>query len=351
MIIKKRPILIATVSILLFLCVVVLYFLHVPLVKDEQGFKYTVPPGTTMKAVVDDLYRLNVIKHPVFFNWLVNLRGDRYALKSGEYLFPKGVSTSALLTQITMGTGMIYHPFTIIPGWDFKQIRTVLNNDANVQHDSASLTDAEIMVQMGQPELNPEAQFFPETYYFARGTTDVVLLKRAFKMMQDKVDQMWLQREVGLPYKTENDALVVASLVEKETSLNQERPIIAGVILNRLKKNMPLQIDPTVIYALGDKYRGTVSKADLRMKSPYNTYLNKGLPPTPIATPSIASIEAALHPQQHDYLYFVAKDTNYDSGHQFSKTLAEHNVAVAEAKKRKAAAVRYYFLKNPSAAK
>jgi UPF0755 protein len=181
------------------------------------------------------------------------------------------------------------------------------------------------MLHLGAANLKPEGEFFPETYYFTKGNSDLILLKHAFKAMQSKLNDAWSKRASALPYKNAYEALIAASLIEKEAYLSKERPIIAGVLVNRLKKEMLLQFDPSVIYGLGERYTGKLSKANLLENTAYNTYLHKGLPPTPIAMPSLASISAALHPEQNDYYYFVAKG---DGSHQFSKTLLEHNAAV-----------------------
>ncbi len=338
MITKKHRVLIAIMSIVLVPCFLFLIawmiFLRVSIVSDDQGIKYTVAEGASIKSVIHDLSVLNVIKHPLFFNLLVSLKGNKHELKAGEYLFPKGTTPVSLLTQITTGTGIFYHTFTIVAGWNFKHLRDVLEHEPNLQHTSASLSNAEIMRRLGHPELQPEGWFYPDTYFFVQGSSDFILLKRSFQRMQNKLNEVWNKRDTGLPYQTQKEALTVASLVEKETALDPERPVIAGVIVNRLRKNMLLQIDPTVIYAAGVNYAGKIYKKDLQSNSPYNTYVHKGLPPTPIAIPSMASIKAALHPAQHAYYYFVAKDANSDSSHQFSTTLTEHNQAVAVAKEK-----------------
>jgi UPF0755 protein len=175
----------------------------------------------------------------------------------------------------------------------------------------------------------PEGEFYPETYYYTRGVADLVILKHAYDLMQSRLNQAWESRLPGLPYQDAYQALIAASLIEKEAHLNQERPIIAGVLINRLRKNMLLQIDPTVIYGMGDRYLGKIYRRDLLDDTIYNTYVHKGLPPTPIAMPSQASIDAAIHPAAHDYYYFVAKG---DGSHQFSKSLPEHHRAVQSTK-------------------
>ena len=182
-----------------------------------------------------------------------------------------------------------------------------------------------------QPDKNPEGIFYPDTFKFARGTSDRVLLKKSMQLMTQQLEKLWQARAANLPYKNVEEAVTVASLIEKESAVPAERPHIAGVILRRWQNNMLLQIDPTVIYALGDQYTGHISKDDLKVNSPYNTYLYKGLPPTPIASPGFSSLEAALHPATGDTLYYVSKG---DGTHEFSATLAQHNQAVAKLRQR-----------------
>jgi len=320
--------------VLLAICLLLAWvqFLRSPVVLQDQGFRYEVPNGASIRSVLHDLYLLDVVKDKRFFKILVWLRGNSSSLKAGEYLFARGTTPNTLLDQITTGSGMVLHNFTIVAGWNFKHLRRALDGDPNFKHTSASLSEADIMNKMGQPTLHPEGQFFPDTYYFVRGTSDLVILRESFDLMQKKLEYYWANREPGLPYASPIDALTVASLIEKETGVPHERQTIAGVIVNRLRKNMLLQIDPTVIYAAGANFDGTIHRSDLLRKSPYNTYVTKGLPPTPIAIPGETSIYAALHPQHHDYLYFVAKNYDMNGTHRFSATLAEHYQAISRAK-------------------
>lgn len=356
MIQNKRRILIAIAGTILFIClcffIMWVSFLRGSIVNDEQGVRYVVTPGASIKSVAHDLYLSNIINHPFLFDLLINVKGNQ-ELKAGDYLFPKGTTPLSLLEQITAGTGMFHYSFTIIAGWSFKHLREVLEQNPNLKHTSAKMTDAAIMTYLGQPTWSPEGRFFPDTYFYAKDSSDLLLLKRAFKEMQNKLDNALKNREAGLPYETPNDVLTVASLVEKETPVTKERPIIAGVIVNRLKKNMLLQIDPTVIYAVGSHYNGIIYKKDLLADNPYNTYKHKGLPPTPIAIPSMGSIEAALHPQHHNYYFYVAKNSVIPGlGHQFSATLMEHNLAVVNLRESQPAVeyfnndlLRSYFLR------
>lgn len=303
-----------------------LHFLFTPLITDKDGLIYTVRSGSSISVVVNELAQQGVITNPDFFKLLVKMEGNSHQLKAGEYFFAKGTTPLRLLHQITTGEGIYYHTFTIIAGWNFKQIQKALRDAPSLQHKTESLSDSEIMHQLGSTNLKPEGMFFPDTYYYSTNATDIFLLKRAYQTMQDKLNKAWQKRDENLPFKTEYEALIVASMIEKEAQIKNERPRIAGVIINRLNKDMLLQIDPTVIYGMGNRYNGVIHKTDLFAESPYNTYVHKGLPPTPIAMPSQDSIDAALHPEKHHFYYFVLAGVG-ETRHHFSESLNEHNVA------------------------
>lgn len=325
-----KSILIALFILTLVFAVTWIQFLYSPLIKDQQGYKYTVKPGDSLKTVTHDLTLKGIIHHPYYMQLLIRYRGDAPKLKAGEYLFPQGATSSSMLHQMVTGTGLVYHAVTIIPGWNFKEVRHALAQETNLRHTIDQKTDQEIMIYLKHPGVLPEGQFYPDTYYFAPGTLDTIVLKRAFQMMQSKLGEVWKSRPVNLPYKTPNEALTIASLIEKEAFLNEERPVIASVLMNRLQKDMLLQVDATVIYGLGLRYTGKIRKEDLVEDTPYNTYVHKGLPPSPIAMPSLDSIKAALHPKVTSYLYYVARG---DGSHQFSDTYIEHQAAVNDANK------------------
>jgi peptidoglycan lytic transglycosylase G len=335
--------------LLIFLAVLAawLNFLYSPLINDDQGYKYTVPHGASFRSVSDDLYAKKIVTQRIFFNVLIRLRRDNRELKAGQYFFQKGTTPSKMLEQMASGNGILYHTFVIVPGWNFKQLTAALLQENSLNHKLAALTDTQLMTLLNHPELNPEGQFLPETYFFVEGSSDTAILKRAFKAMQEKLNIAWEQRANGLPFKNPYEVLIAASLVEKEAYLAAERPIIAGVLVNRLRRNMLLQFDPTVIYGLGPRYDGVIHKDDLLQDTPYNSYLHKGLPPTPIAMPSFDAIKAVTHPDQNDYIYFVAR--NRGGSHQFSRTLEEHHTAVEAAEKVfpwffNTELVRHYFL-------
>ena len=301
-----------------------------PIVTQKEGVVYYLHPGTSPKILIATLAKQGFIRFPLFFFTYVELSG-RAQLKTGEYLFPQGSSSLSIWRQVTEGKGFVYHEFTIIPGWTFKQLRLALAQTQNLRPTLQNLDDKQLMLRLGYKPFSPEGEFFPETYYYTKDVPDLVILKRAIDYMQKKLNEAWLTREPNLPYQNAYEALIAASLIEKEAYLAAERPIIAGVLINRLRKNMRLQFDPTVIYGMGEHYQGKIYKQNLLEDTAYNTYVHKGLPPTPIAMPSFSAIDAALHPQHHEYYYFVAKG---DGSHQFSKTLAEHNKAVVTSSQR-----------------
>lgn len=305
------------------------FFLYRPLITEDSGVTYVIAEGSSIHYVIDDLTKRHIIKNPYFFKLLVRIKGVSQQLKAGNYLFLKGISSSRLLHQITTGTGLAYQTFMIVPGNTFKDIRIALQNNMYVRHTMQNLSNEEIMEKLGAKNVNPEGEFFPDTYFFREGSDDMALLKRAFKKMQEKLKMAWQKRSANLPFKTDYEALIAASIIEKEAYFKEELPIIAGVLVNRLKANMLLQFDPTIIYGAPHSDR-TIRRSDLLDKNPYNTYQHKGLPPTPIAMPSLRAIEAVLHPIRHHYYYFVAEG---NKSSRFSQSLKDHNKAVEMARK------------------
>ncbi len=303
------------------------YALFMPVVMQKDGVVFNLEPGTSRTQAVSQLSDKGLVRVSPLFYLYAYLRMDSQ-LKTGEYLFPKYATPFSIWRQLTTRTGIYYHRFTIIPGKTFAQIRQLIWQSDGLRSMTNGWDDKRIMLWLGHADLSPEGEFFPETYYYTRDTVDLVVLKRAFDLMQNRLDEAWAKRVQNLPYKDKYQALIAASMIEKEGYLDIERPIISAVILNRLNKNMLLQIDATVIYGLGLRYDGKIHKKDLLENTPYNTYVHKGLPPTPISTPGMASIEAALHPATTDYLYYVARG---DGSHQFSKNLADHQTAVSAA--------------------
>lgn len=301
----------------------VFYFLFVPVITQPEGRHYYLRPGISKHAAVMELAEQGIIKYPRILTLFIFLQKN--ALKKGEYHFVKGSTLHSIWKQMINGTGLFYRPFTLVPGWTFNQLRSALNNAQGLRHLTFSLDDDQIMKSVGGQSLAPEGEFFPETYNYTKGDSDLSILKRAFYLMKSKLQQAWQGRAANLPYKKPYELLIAASMIEKEAYLDAERPMIAGVLINRLEKNMLLQIDATVIYGLGSQYKGKIYKEDLLKDTAYNTYLRRGLPPTPIAMPGWASLQAATHPQFSNYYYYVSKG---DGSHQFSSTLEAHTDAV-----------------------
>ncbi len=285
---------------------------------------FVVKPGMSVRAIADDLHRHGALEHPRYFTWMARVQGVADHIKTGEYLIANGITPAQLLTQLVSGK-VIQYSLTLVDGWTFREVMDAVSHDPVLVHTLKGLSYAAIMRRLGWPGEYPEGRFYPDTYHFPRGTTDVAFLQRAYRTMQQHLKQEWAHRAVGLPLKTPYDALILASIIEKETALPSERRRIAGVFIRRLEKRMRLQTDPTVIYGMGMQYHGDLTRADLRRDTPYNTYRHRGLPPTPIAMPGLPSLRAAMHPAPGKALYFVARG---DGSHQFSDTLKEHDRAV-----------------------
>lgn len=256
--------------------------------------------------------------------WRMNL--SEQPLHSGEYRLTPGMTPREMIALWQRGE-VVQYSLTLVEGWNFQQVRGALAAQPKLQHTLQGLSDEDVMARLGQAGLHPEGRFFPDTYLYTRGTTDLELLQRAFSRLQAVLGEEWARRSKDLPYKDEYQALIMASIIEKETGVPHERGEIAGVFVRRLARGMLLQTDPTVIYGMGELYRGRITRSDLRRPTPYNTYTQAGLPPTPIAMVGREAIHAALHPAKGTSLYFVARG---DGSHVFSNTLAEHNRAVRE---------------------
>jgi len=295
-----------------------------PLAIFGSGYRLTVASGQTLASVAGLLAADGVLADP----WLLRLYGRWSGLdqqiKRGEYLVPPGTTPEALLLLLQSGKVITYQ-VTLPEGITLAAAIAILAADPVLQHTVFEYTDPRLLELTGATS-NPEGLFFPDSYQFERGDSDWDILQRAYRAMQSTLITEWEARAGGLPYETPYEALIMASIVEKETALPEERQAIAGVFVRRLDKGMRLQTDPTVIYGLGEEYRGNLKRSHLKDDvNPYNTYRIRGLPPTPIALPGRAAIHAALHPQDGKSLYFVARG---DGGHQFSETLAEHRAAV-----------------------
>lgn len=285
-----------------------------------------VPAGSTPTGVLNRLQADGVI-HGAFWlrlYWRFNLAEQ--PLHSGEYRMTPGMDVEALF-EAWKRREVVQYNLTLVEGWNFRQVRAALTAQAKLGQTLAGLSDSELMASIGHPDVFPEGRFFPDTYRYVRGMTDAELLKQAYSRLEDVLEEEWSQRASSVPYVDPYQALIMASLVEKETGVPHERGQIAGVFVRRMQLGMLLQTDPTVIYGMGERYNGKITRADLREPTPYNTYVNSGLPPTPISLVGREAIHAALNPASGNSLYFVAKG---DGSHVFSADLDAHNAAVRE---------------------
>ncbi|MBW8329249.1 MAG: endolytic transglycosylase MltG [Thiobacillus sp.] len=281
-------------------------------------------PGMHLKSLSVMLEREGVIGNARVFWLLGRVLGKAGTLKVGVYILDKPLTPLELYARIQRGD-VSQAIVQFIEGWNWREVRAALAGQPMLKNDSAGMSDAELLRAIGAGESHPEGLLFPDTYFYAPHSSDIQVLRRAYRLQHDKLMAAWEARAPDLPYRAPYEALIMASIVEKETGAAFERPQIAGVFLNRLRLGMRLQTDPTVIYGLGERFDGNLRKTDLQTDTPYNTYTRAGLPPTPIAMPSEAAIRAALNPARTDALYFVARG---DGTHVFSSTLAAHNRAV-----------------------
>lgn len=295
-----------------------------PLQPGEEIF--VLKPGTTLRGLARQLQERGVLREPYTFTWIAYVTGRSRHLKAGEYRFHTGITPGELLDQVVAGR-VVEYPLVFVEGWTFRQMMQELDAAQKLTHTLSGLSPVEVMAHLGYAGEHPEGRFFPDTYYYSMGHTDMQVLGRAHERMQALLKEEWERRASNLPFKNMNDALVLASIVEKETGRPEERALIAGVFINRLRKGMKLQTDPTVIYGMGAAFDGNIRLKDLRRDTPYNTYTRSGLPPTPIAMPGRDAITATLHPADTPALYFVSRG---DGTHVFSATLAEHNAAVSK---------------------
>lgn len=299
-------------------------FSQEPLAVPAEGYVFLVPTGASLRSVAQELASDKILEQPFLLQLMGRLDGSAAKIKVGEYRLQPGDNPQRLLRMLVAGE-VVQHSLTIIEGWTFQQMMQAIRNHPALTQTLSDAEAVEVMVRLSSPGQHPEGWFYPDTYRFPRGTTDEEFLRRAYNIMQQRLEQEWAQRTEGLPLRTPYEALILASLIERETAVPEERARIAGVFVRRLRKGMRLQTDPTVIYGMGDAYTGRIRWRDLRTDTPYNTYTRHGLPPTPIAMPSGASINAALHPEDGKELYFVSRG---DGSHHFSATLEEHNAAV-----------------------
>jgi UPF0755 protein len=300
--------------------------LHAELPIPPEGAWLEVSSGTPLRRVTAELAQRNLLEHPFLLDVYARWRGDATRIRAGEYQLLPGLTPLSLVEKLV--SGQVYlHQLTIVEGWRFADLLAAIRTNTAIR--AGSLDGTQIMAELGEPGMHPEGEFFPDTYFFPRGTTDLELLRTAHQAMRDHLAKAWDSRDQDTQLRDPYEALILASIIEKETALPSERKLISGVFQQRLKRGMRLQTDPTVIYGIGETYDGNLRRQDLERDTPYNTYTRAGLPPTPIALPGNASLEAAVQPQATDALYFVATGRG-DGSHTFSATLEEHDRAVRD---------------------
>ncbi len=299
-----------------------------PMAASSPSFEFTVERGTSLKALAKKLAEAGLLAEPHGLWMLGRITGQTTGIQAGTYRLEAPISPLALLKKMNDGD-VVTIDITFVEGITFRQMREALETNATLKITLKGLSDQEVLKRVGATEKHPEGLFFPDTYRFSAGISDLDILKNSYQIMQKRLAEAWAQREQGLPYRSPYEVLIMASIIEKETGRVDERPLIGSVFINRLRIPMRLQTDPTVIYGMGLSFDGNIRKRDLTADTLYNTYTRDGLPPTPIAMPGWGSLLAAVKPDKSDKLYFVATKKG-DGSHYFSKTLTEHNSAVAK---------------------
>ena len=299
-------------------------WLNRPLVLDGETAEFSVEPGKTSREIADGWVRAGVQTSPFLLYQWFRWSGRARQIRAGSYEIGAGTTPIRLLDKMVRGDETLA-VVRFIEGWTFRQIRAELARADGLKPTITTMSDADVMTALGAPGMSPEGRFHPDTYAYSKGSTDVALLKRAYRAMAKRLAEAWQERDPATPLQSADEALTLASIVEKETGVASDRGRVAGVLVNRLRIGMPLQTDPTVIYGLGAAFDGNLHKRDLLTDGPYNSYTRAGLPPTPIAVPGRASLLAAVRPEQTKALYFVSRG---DGSSEFSETLADHNRAV-----------------------
>ena len=310
-------------------CGAFVYYALTELPAPPLPAQFNIKSGSSLRGAARQMTNAGVLRYPGLFVLLGRLKGEAGNLKAGSYEIDRPVTPLALLREITRGDYTLAG-ITFVEGWTFRQMRKAIDEHEAFKHETAGLADAEILRRLGAEASSPEGWFFPDTYFFSSGSSDLAVLRRAHKLMRTQLAAQWEKRAPDLPLASPYEALILASIIEKETGRTEERPLIAAVFANRLRRGMKLQTDPSVIYGMGAAFDGNLRKADLLADTAHNTYTRGGLPPTPIAMPGLASLTAALNPASDDVLYFVARG---DGSHYFSRSLGEHERAVTKYQK------------------
>ncbi len=328
---KPRPLLrcIQSAALAMLVLALILTYLFLRPLHIPESEIYTLEPGNNALDLAREMVNNGVIAHTAPMVLAARLGNYDRDLKAGEYQFMPHFSILDVLDHVVKGVS-VPKPIRFIEGWTFRDYLAELLTKPNLEQTLSGVPYDEIMQALGIPQSHPEGWFFPDTYFYVAGQSDADILKSAYDAMHRRLHEQWDNRASGLPYETPYEALIAASIIEKETGVPSEYPIIGGVIVNRLRKGMRLQMDPTVIYGLDD-FDGTLLRAELDADTPYNTYTRHGLPPTPIAMPGLMAIRAATQPAETEALYFVARG---DGTHRFSRTLDEHIKAVREYRQR-----------------
>jgi peptidoglycan lytic transglycosylase G len=315
----------ALAGVILF-CGAFTWYAATELATEPLPLQFDLRPGSSLRSAAKQMKRAGALRHARPFVVMARLLGEAGNIKAGNYELNEPVTPYRLLRKITAGE-VTQVAITFVEGWTFRQIRMAMDDHPDIAHTSRGLTNEEILLRLKIEQVSPEGLFFPDTYHFARGSSDLRVLRRAYRLMQSHLQARWATRAPDLPLANPYQALILASIVEKETGNEKERALVAAVFLNRLRKGMSLQADPTVIYGMGDAFDGNLRKRDLVADTPHNTYTRAGLPPTPIAIPGLASLEASLKSPESDALYFVSRG---DGTSHFSQTLGEHERAVTK---------------------
>jgi UPF0755 protein len=320
---------VAAVVGVVWICAAFAYYALAELKVASLPAQFSIKKGSSLRSAAGQMAAAGVLQRPELFVLMGRLMGKATSLKAGFYELDKPVAPLDLLRKITQGDYTLVS-ITLVEGWTFRQVRKALAGDPGIQQEIRELSDTDVAQRLGIEHPSPEGWFFPDTYNFSHGTSDLKILRRAHELMKSHLAAQWERRAQNLPLASPYEALILASIIEKETGKPDERPLIAAVFVNRLRLGMRLQTDPTVIYGLGEAFDGNLRRADLLADSAWNTYTRQGLPPTPIAMPGLASLGAALAPAASEALYFVAKG---DGSHQFSRSLGEHERAVTKYQK------------------